>query len=84
MLMMKCTQATYLMSKETETPLTKKERLGLWLHNIYCVHCRRFRASITLLKRVLTIKSVKTAFDDVEVTERLTDSTKAKIKAALK
>ncbi len=83
MLMMKCTEATYLMSKESDQPLTKKERFSLFLHNIYCIHCRRFRKSMMILKKVLSVHSVKNIFSDIDLTEKLNDSTKDRIKKIL-
>ena len=83
MLMMKCTEATFLMSKESDQPLSKKERFGLFLHNIYCIHCRRFRKSMTVLKKVLSIHTVKNIFSDIDLTEKMSDTTKSRIKEIL-
>ncbi len=81
--MMKCTEATYLMSKESDQPLTKKERFSLFLHNMYCIHCRRFRRSMTVLKNVLSIHTVKTIFSGIDLTEKMSDTTKGRIKEIL-
>lgn len=42
-LIMNCEQATYLISKEFDIPLTFREKLWLRLHLVSCSFCRLFR-----------------------------------------
>ncbi|MCK2184521.1 zf-HC2 domain-containing protein [Halomonas getboli] len=50
--MMKCKQATRLMSLALDRPLTRSERLSLRFHLAICGACRRCERQFTLLHRV--------------------------------
>lgn len=49
-IMISCKQASYLHEKKVEGKLDSAERLGLWIHLLYCRFCRRFIKQVELLK----------------------------------
>ncbi|GEK72121.1 MULTISPECIES: zf-HC2 domain-containing protein [Halomonas] len=49
--MMKCKQATRLMSLKQDRPLTRRERLSLRLHLTMCGACRACERQFSLLHR---------------------------------
>lgn len=51
--MLRCKEASRLISDKEERPLRWHERWGLRLHLLMCVSCSRFEAQIRLLRRAL-------------------------------
>jgi hypothetical protein len=49
--MLSCKHSTELMSRELDTHLSWRERLGLRLHLLYCTGCRHFRRQMDFLHR---------------------------------
>lgn len=56
--MMKCTQATQLLSEKLDRPLSTKEKLALGLHTSICTPCRQFGKHMLTLREI-TQKYVK-------------------------
>ena len=50
--MLKCSEATRLLSDELERPLTRAQSFALRLHVLMCSGCRNFGAQIRFLCRV--------------------------------
>ena len=50
--MLKCRQATRLMSESQERPLTPRERLSLRLHTLMCRACHNFQQQLPVLRRL--------------------------------
>jgi predicted anti-sigma-YlaC factor YlaD len=52
--LLSCKQVTETASRHLDGECSRRERLGLWLHLLICVHCRRylaqFAATIGLLR----------------------------------
>lgn len=48
--MMKCTQATQLLSEKLERPLNTTEKLSVGMHTAMCPACRRFGKQMLLLR----------------------------------
>ena len=65
--MMKCTQATQMLSEKLERPLNTSEKLSLGMHTAMCPACRQFGRQMLRL-RDLTQRYVTTP--DETTTER--------------
>ncbi|MCT7654138.1 zf-HC2 domain-containing protein [Oceanimonas sp. NS1] len=50
--MLKCRQATRLMSESQERPLTSQEKLSLRLHTLMCSACNNFQRQLPVLRRL--------------------------------
>ncbi|WMC10869.1 zf-HC2 domain-containing protein [Oceanimonas pelagia] len=50
--MLKCRQATRLMSESQERPLTTRETLSLRLHTLMCDACSNFQQQLPVLRRL--------------------------------
>ena len=51
--MMKCRQATRLISDAQERQLMIKEKIGLNLHLSICTHCRKFQRNCNTLRKLM-------------------------------
>lgn len=51
--MLKCKEASHLISERQERPLGLRERWDLWLHLLICVYCRRFERQVAMLSRAM-------------------------------
>ncbi len=49
--MLNCRQVTRLVSKSMDTRLRWHQRLGIRLHLLYCVWCRRYAAHLRFLRQ---------------------------------
>lgn len=49
--MLSCREATRLLSDRLERPLSRRERLSLWLHIAMCNACRNFGRQAQFLRR---------------------------------
>lgn len=52
--MMNCEQATRLASESQDRTLLVNEKLGLRLHLMMCVNCRRFNAQMGVLRQAMS------------------------------
>lgn len=50
--MMKCTQATQLLSEKLERPLSTKEKITLGVHTAMCPACRLFGNHMLSLREI--------------------------------
>lgn len=50
--MLKCTQATQLLSEKLDRPLSSKEKVSLGMHTAMCPACRQFG------KQMLTLRDI--------------------------
>lgn len=50
--MLKCTQATLLLSESQDRPLTLSERLSLRAHLLMCTGCRNFSQQLPVLRGI--------------------------------
>ena len=50
--MLNCKQVTRLVSRSMDTRLPWYQRLGVRIHLLYCVWCRRYAAQVEILRRV--------------------------------
>ncbi|MDO5059914.1 MAG: zf-HC2 domain-containing protein, partial [Neisseria sp.] len=48
--MLKCKEACSLLSQSQDRPLTFRERITLRLHLLFCVHCRRYRKQLDVIR----------------------------------
>ncbi len=48
-----CRDATRLASKAMDTRLTVRERVGLRLHLLMCEGCKRYRAQLVRLRKII-------------------------------
>ena len=69
-----CQQATYLHEKKREGKLSVLDRIGLWVHLLYCKFCSAFFKQLDVLE-----KSVKNIPDNVSHAHGLSDLKKAEI-----
>lgn len=53
--MLTCKDATRLISERQERPLGFRERLGLRMHILMCVYCRRFERQIELMRKAMRV-----------------------------
>lgn len=51
--MLSCREAVALAHAEEDRPLTRRERLGLALHRLYCAPCRLYRRQLDLMRAVI-------------------------------
>lgn len=51
--MLTCRDASHLISEQQERPLNWRKRLGLRLHLMMCVSCRRFERQIAVIRKGL-------------------------------
>ncbi|WP_417551721.1 zf-HC2 domain-containing protein [Marinomonas fungiae] len=50
--MMKCTEATQLLSEKMDRPLSNKEKLNLGIHTAMCPACRQFGKHMLSLREI--------------------------------
>ncbi len=50
---MKCRQATRLISDAQERQLMTKEKIGLNMHLVICIHCRKFQRNCGTLRKLM-------------------------------
>ncbi|WP_019935140.1 zf-HC2 domain-containing protein [Oceanimonas smirnovii] len=50
--MLKCHQATRLMSEAQERPLNAREKLSLRMHTLMCAACHHFQQQLPVLRRL--------------------------------
>ena len=48
-----CRRASELLSEAMDRPLSRGERVGLWIHLRLCGACRRFRHQLLLMRNTL-------------------------------
>lgn len=51
--MLTCKDASHLISEQQEHPLNWRKRLGLRLHLMMCVACRRFERQVVVIRKGL-------------------------------
>lgn len=66
--MMKCTEATQLLSEKLERPLSTKEKVNLGVHTAMCPACRRFGKQMQML-RTISQHYVKNGTEDKQTRE---------------
>lgn len=54
-MLLKCDQATFLICKKEQTPLTVSERLNLRFHLFLCTPCARFNKQILFINKKIRI-----------------------------
>jgi hypothetical protein len=79
--MMKCKEASQLISRNLDQPLSMRERLALKFHLIICKYCYRFSQQLQKLHVAIHNLS-KSIEDDTNIT--LPSETKKRIVASLK
>ncbi|SBS29608.1 hypothetical protein MAQ5080_01443 [Marinomonas aquimarina] len=50
--MMKCTEATQLLSEKMDRPLSNKEKINLGVHTAMCPACRQFGKQMLSLREI--------------------------------
>ncbi|MBM6550778.1 zf-HC2 domain-containing protein [Marinomonas ostreistagni] len=50
--MMKCTEATQLLSEKLDRPLSTKEKVSLGMHTAMCPACRQFGKQMSALREI--------------------------------
>ena len=80
--MLTCREASELVSKSLAVRLSIQEKVLLWLHNLYCVPCRRFAEQAVLISKVMLQIPECTAKENNDFT--LSPEACKRIKAALK
>ncbi|MBI2821952.1 MAG: zf-HC2 domain-containing protein [Acidobacteria bacterium] len=61
--MLRCKEATRLISRSMDQPLFWRERLALRLHLAMCRLCRRYQTQLFWLERVLEISLAESAIE---------------------
>ncbi len=54
-LTLKCKDASVLLTRMQDEPLSKSDRLALKFHVMICKPCRRFKKQLELIKRVMSV-----------------------------
>lgn len=80
--MLSCKDVSYLASKTIDTPLTRRERWGLWLHLLFCKLCRRYVRSLQLLQRALK-QARKDGTEHLAPRVKMSDQARHRIRKAL-
>ena len=76
-----CRQASALVSRAMDRPLTRFERIGVVIHLGLCMHCRNYRRNLRYLRKALRLATGPHA---LQAGSRLSDSAKARIREAMK
>ena len=79
--MLTCKEATRLVSEAQDRRLGWFERVGLGIHLLICVWCRRYARQIRFLTRALR---AGTAIASASPVARLDDTARSRIKESLK
>ena len=48
--MLNCKHATHLISQAQDRPLSRRERIGLWLHLLICSGCTNFNKQMRFIR----------------------------------
>lgn len=78
--MLSCKQASSLVSRAMDEPLSLRQRLALRLHLAMCRYCSRFARQLRLVRRVAR------SDDDADLLEpdaRLSDEARARLRDAI-
>jgi hypothetical protein len=68
-LTLSCGQASFLISKSHEAPLTRSERIALGVHHKLCRFCRRYSRQLQALRDMLKTAAQKSQAGDLQPTE---------------
>lgn len=80
-LFMNCEEATAVVEKQRDGKLSLGERIGVWLHLLYCRLCKAFFDQSAILDK--SYNNLAKRIDEGELGYRLDPSHKEKMKAAL-
>lgn len=58
-----CTELLPVISQSLERPLTRRERIVLRLHYLYCEYCLRYMKQINLMREAIRLRSNKISGD---------------------
>jgi len=78
--MLNCREVSRLVSQAMDVRLSWSQRLGVWVHLLYCVWCRRYAAQVQFLRRAtkdLAAQSLDTP------DQKLSDEAKAQMRQKL-
>ena len=79
--MLNCRQVTRLVSQGLDAKLSWPQRLGVRLHLLYCVWCRRYAAQLRILRKAG--KQLASEMLETPV-EKLSDAAKDQLRARLR
>lgn len=79
--MLNCKDASHLISRRQERPLSAGERWALRVHLWMCVNCRRFAVQIDLLRRAM--RELSARLEDAEYGPELSSEARERIRKAL-
>ncbi|MFO0834614.1 MAG: hypothetical protein U0638_06565 [Phycisphaerales bacterium] len=72
-----CREHTVLMSRQLDTPLSRGEAIGVRIHVIYCLACRRF------LKQLRQLQSLGRSLADQLDTGSLPDDVRQRLRSSI-
>ena len=72
-----CREHTVLMSRQLDSPLSRGEAIGVRIHVIYCLGCRRF------LKQLRYIQSLGRSLADQLDSGRLPDDVRQRLRTSI-
>lgn len=79
--MLNCKDASHLISRRQDRPLSGGERWALRVHLWMCVNCRRFSVQIDLLRRAM--RELSARLEDAEYGPELSSEARERIRKAL-
>lgn len=68
-LTLSCDQASFLISKSQDVPLTRSERIALGVHHKLCRFCRRYSRQLQALREMLKTAAETSQAGDLQPTE---------------
>ena len=80
--MITCKEASYLASKKMDEKLTRRERMGFWLHIAMCSLCRCYARDVKKVHAVM-LKAGKTGQLLLPESVKLSKQSRERIKQAL-
>ena len=82
---MNCRQVTRLVSQAMDTRLSCYQRLGVRLHLVYCVWCRRYAAQLRFLRKsVSTLSRLPPEAGTTRLTTEAKEQMRQRLRQALK
>ena len=80
--MITCKEASYLASKKLDGKLTRRERLGFWLHIAMCSLCRRYASDVKKVRAAM-LKAGKSGHAMLPDSVKLSEQSRERMKQAI-
>jgi hypothetical protein len=82
--MLNCRQVTRLVSQSMDAKLSWPSRLGIRLHLLYCVWCRRYAHQLQLLRKATSNLSAESFSESAQLSTEAKAEMRSRLQEALK